>query len=90
MVEMFKFHSWNNKSASFPRPGHIIMLFDKSHKKAHMTNQVGDDFQQGCCLYKPTIGIYWTPKHLYSEKCLTFLRNKPWQKQTYQLLVVLF
>ena len=64
MADMCKFHSWNDKSASFPRPGHLIMLFDKSHKKPYMINWLGDDFQQGDCLYKPTIGIQWTPEHL--------------------------
>ena len=30
---------------------------------AYVINQLGGDFQQGGCLYKPTSGIQWTPKH---------------------------
>ena len=28
-------------------------------------SQVCGDFQQGCCLYKPTSGIQWPPEHLW-------------------------
>ena len=29
----------------------------------NIIDQLGGDFQQGGCLYKPTSGIQWTPKH---------------------------
>ena len=34
---------------------------DKS--MAYIMNDSGGDFQQDGCLYKPTSGIQWTPKH---------------------------
>ena len=30
---------------------------------AYITNESGGDLKQGGCLYKPTSGIQWTPKH---------------------------
>ena len=30
-------------------------------------NESGGDFQQGGCLYKPTSGIQWTPKHSWTS-----------------------
>ena len=34
---------------------------------AYITNQLYGDFQQGGCLYKPTSGIQWTPKHSWTS-----------------------
>ena len=34
---------------------------------AYITNESGGDFQQGGCLYKPTIGIQWTPEHSWTS-----------------------
>ena len=30
-------------------------------------NESGGDFQQGGCLYKPTSGTQWTPKHSWTS-----------------------
>ena len=37
-------------------------------------NELGGDFRQGGCLYKPTSGIHWTPEHSWKS-------DRP-QKQT--------
>ena len=34
---------------------------------AYIINQLCCDFQQGGCLYKPTSGIQWTLKHLWTS-----------------------
>ena len=34
---------------------------------AYIINQLRGDFQQGGCLYKPTSGIQWTSKHLWTS-----------------------
>ena len=33
---------------------------------AYIINQSYGDFQQGSCLYKPTSGIQWAPKHSWT------------------------
>ena len=33
---------------------------------AYIIIQLYGDFQQGGCLYKPTSGIQWTPKHSWT------------------------
>ena len=40
---------------------------------AYIIIKLGDDYQQGSCLYKPTSGIQWIPKH-------SWMFNRP-QKQ---------
>ena len=34
---------------------------------AYIMNESGDGFQQGDCLYKPTSGIQWAPKPLWTS-----------------------
>ena len=39
-----------------------------SKSMAYIINQSCGDFQVGGCLYKPTSGIQWTPKHLWTSE----------------------
>ena len=49
-----------------PQGGLIALKLSHNIAKSmvYIINQPCDDFQQGGCLYKPTCGIQWTPKHL--------------------------
>ena len=48
---------------------------------------VGGDSQKVGCLYKPISGIYGHPN---THEYLTGFRNKPRQKQTHEVLQVVF
>ena len=43
------------------------MLQNIAKAIAYIMNESGGDLQQGGCLYKPTSGIQWTPKHLWTS-----------------------
>ena len=42
-------------------PLHALRMSLKS--MAYIMDQLGGDFQQGSCLYKPTSGIQWISEH---------------------------
>ena len=68
------------------RPNYTQNVTNMAKSMAYITNKLGDGFQQGGCLYKPTNGIQWTPRHSWTS---TNLRNKPKRQQTSQILAVL-
>ena len=54
---------------------------------AYIIDQSGGLFRQGGCLYKQLVAASGHPS---ACECLTSLRNKPQQKQTYQHLAVVY
>ena len=53
-----------HKEAPFPFNCHKTYV---AKSMAYIINQSCGDFQQGGCLDKPTSGIQWTPKHLWTS-----------------------
>ena len=47
------------------RPLALKLSQNIAKSMAYIINQSYGDFQQGGCLYKPTSGIQWRPKHLW-------------------------
>ena len=55
------FSRWNGTQGD---PIALKLSQNIAKSMAYIINQSCGDFQQGGCLYKPTSGIQWTPKHL--------------------------
>ena len=55
-----QFSRWNGLEWD---PIALILSQNIAKAMAYIMNKSGDDYQQGGCLYKPTSGIHWTPKH---------------------------
>ena len=59
-----QFLRWNGLES-----GSIVLKMSLNIDKSmlYIMNESGDEFQQGGCLYKPTSGIQWTPKHSWTS-----------------------